>query len=491
MDAVDAKISPEKAKPNDARPATPFTHFDLSRAKNTEDQLSITSKDASMNIGASLTMTNQKMMNSIRHAKKITQTKLANDDAINVTSMQCTNLKTPPPNVTVTNKMNLKRKMFQKSPIKKKNFSMTKRNLFQDVCQEEVIHLHSSDEESNRSESTATVCDGVASDDDETYNLKVYFPDKISSHYTNFRSCQFQLKRALEDHMIFNELKFQHVLKHNVSFAEIVTRMPSNQLEHVKKQMYQVIRQRMTHKTYAERIQDVENYSFHNNDFVVALGTFIEIINSIAAENNTIMQDFLTDCFKIINMILPKRNTLVFIGKSNSGKSILCDVLLSVYETYELGFFNLPPSRNTDQFWLEPLIGAAIYRAEEVFVANEDHIVKLKQLFEGNPALVTPIKYKNPIIVPRRPVIVSMNGEGENDLTRGISRERETMKNRSFIYKMNKNLRERYTDGSESLMKQYSKQICKFCYERFGRWRPEAPAEKLVDYYTDLIEPFI
>ena len=453
-------------KANDVLPVTHTIHYGRSETKNMQKQLSPTLKNDVTITGVTAANPMQTPKTFSRPVQNNTPTKKKKNYATIVTET----------NVTKTPRLKKKPNQYQLK-------TSAKRNLYHQLCQEETPvqcdHLSKKNDEKS---STLP--------DDEFYNLDVIFDNKYSKGPT-YKSIQFQLKQEMSALGIYNEMKFQHMIKHSSEFADLVTRMPCNQLENVKKQMYQVVRETTVFKSYEERLADIQVPSFHNDDFTVGLSTFIEIVESIATENKTTLPELMTNFFKIMNMVLPKRNTIVFIGKSNSGKTVIAEVLLKIYPIYDIGWFNLPPSRNSDQFWLEPLIGASVYRAEEVFVANEEHITKLKQLFEGNPALDAPIKYKSPIIVPRRPVIVTMNGEDEADLTRGISRERETMANRSFIYKMNTNLFNRYTEGDERLMKLYGEEITKFMYDRYGQWRPEPPSQKLVDYCVEKINEYI
>ena len=317
--------------------------------------------------------------------------------------------------------------------------------------------------------------------DDELFGCEIVYPtENLFTNAMNFKSGSNRLKVAIQEREIYNETKFQHYLRNDSEFCKLVANCYASNLEVIKKQMFQVVRETKSEKTYANAMAHIN--ITEDDEFFIAASTALEIAHSIAYENRVELPDFLTSLFLILNKTLFKKNTIVFIGASDSGKTYFAEVLLSPFEHYEIGWFNLPPTRNVNQFWMEGLLGADIYRAEEVFVANEESIQDLKKLFEGNPALEAAQKYKSPVCVPRRPVIVTMNGESENDLTKGISKERKTMNNRAFIYKMNKPLKERFTEGCLTILKKRAPEVCKKLWLKYGQEELHILNNNIVDF---------
>ena len=303
-----------------------------------------------------------------------------------------------------------------------------------------------------------------------------------------------RFKDAMLDNDIFNETGFQRLLKYDSDFATLVTAMNAQILEASKKQMFQIVRETRKEKSYTDRCREYSNIGSmddHSDGELIALSTACEIFDSIAQENGIKFEEFITNIFKIMEMKLHKKNTLVFIGSSNSGKSFLGDLICAHYTEDEVGKTALPPTRNANQFWLESLVGTSVYRMEECFCAEETQLNDIKKLFEGNPALEANIKHKTAVTIHRKPVIVTMNGNDEADLTRGIQRERNTMKNRCFIYKMNKNIEERYTEGSLATCMKHKQYVMTKLWLKYGNWEEPSPEPKMLDICKNIVSKYI
>lgn len=328
--------------------------------------------------------------------------------------------------------------------------------------------------------------------EDEFFNNTIIYDDaeKFTNPFCGKKGVLMELKHQLQKFDIYNETKFQYVLKRHPEFAHLVVKCPSNQIEQTKKQMYQVVRETRTYKGYRERMSEIDSPDLLNdNDLCVAMSTMIDILGSIADENYKSIDELCDNIFRILCMDLHKRNAIIFIGDSNSGKSFLADILLCCYEQYELGKFALPPSRTPPQFWLETILGAELYRCEELAVQDQENLQHVKKLLEGNPALEATVKFKNPVPIVRRPVFVTMNGENEHSITRGQSSERNVVKNRAFIYKMNGSLEER-TGGN--LVKLFDNRfaVVKLLFEKYGSYTPPKPLEDEIDMAKDVCKQF-
>ena len=55
-----------------------------------------------------------------------------------------------------------------------------------------------------------------------------------------------------------------------------------------------------------------------------------------------------------------KKLGLICYGTTNSGKSLLADLLTSEYKEWEVGVFSCPPGININQFYLDGLLNTFI-----------------------------------------------------------------------------------------------------------------------------------
>ena len=104
---------------------------------------------------------------------------------------------------------------------------------------------------------------------------------------------------------------------------------------------------------------------------------------------------------------LGKKRGLLMDGPPSSGKSFLVAMLTSLYPVEQVGQFIMQASISS--FWLQPLIGKAIYVGEEIkLTANSAQTVKL--LLEGSANLTTDVKFAEGADIPYRPTIMTANG---------------------------------------------------------------------------------
>jgi len=294
-------------------------------------------------------------------------------------------------------------------------------------------------------------------------------------------SAKEQFINHLQNERIKNEKHFQTYLSESSEFASIIPKLYPSQLETLKKNIFQINRQRLPQITYEEAIKDIEligcstckgvllcDECFSNEDLIVAFGTLSQIIYSIANENRMSVSDLLSSLYGILEGKYGKRNAIILIGSSDSGKSTLADILSSPYKDYQIGNFKVPLKNCNNTFWLENLPGTELYRCEECILESVEVIQIMKSLLEGNPNLETEMKYKSPIQVPRRPVIITMNGHQKEDVTKLVSSEFNAFQNRSTIIVMNKPLRDRINDGDIGMLKKYASYINRVLWEKFG-----------------------
>lgn len=105
-----------------------------------------------------------------------------------------------------------------------------------------------------------------------------------------------------------------------------------------------------------------------------------------------------------------KKFGLICYGQTNSGKSLLADLLTSQYREWEIGTFSYPPGTHVSQFYLDKLLNTHIYRCDEIVFENLNIVQKMKNLSEGSRLLDIDVKYKSKMQITPAPVIMNLNG---------------------------------------------------------------------------------
>lgn len=105
---------------------------------------------------------------------------------------------------------------------------------------------------------------------------------------------------------------------------------------------------------------------------------------------------------------LGKKRGLLLEGPPSSGKSFLTTVLCSVYSVHQIGVFVGQSARSS--FWLQNLIGKAIYVGEEIKL-DPLTAQTVKLLLEGSEHMQTDVKFADGVELPYRPTIITSNGE--------------------------------------------------------------------------------
>uniref|UniRef100_A0AAU7P154 Nonstructural protein 1 n=1 Tax=Hamaparvovirinae sp. TaxID=2809447 RepID=A0AAU7P154_9VIRU len=127
--------------------------------------------------------------------------------------------------------------------------------------------------------------------------------------------------------------------------------------------------------------------------------------------------------FKWITKALPKHNTLVLWGPSNTGKSAFISGFKQCVQWGEIV--------NSNTFAFEGLIGNGFGIWEEPLISPE-LAEKAKQIFEGMECSI-PVKFKKPAKLHRTPILMTTN----HAPWRFCTHEEEMFKNRMFIFEWN------------------------------------------------------
>ena len=165
-------------------------------------------------------------------------------------------------------------------------------------------------------------------------------------------------------------------------------------------------------------------------------------LTSVAHANNISVEFMCHELYNIVNNVNHKKRTLLLYGKSDTGKSLMGNLLTSVFKTFEIGSIACPTSNHTSVFWLQDCIGKQVYRMEEMVIEFQGVLQRIKQLMEGSKELDTNVKYgDNKKIVPK-PVIITMNTNYEWEIVGPFQDELEPFLNRCFYLKMSQSLKD-------------------------------------------------
>uniref|UniRef100_A0AAU7P1F7 Nonstructural protein 1 n=1 Tax=Hamaparvovirinae sp. TaxID=2809447 RepID=A0AAU7P1F7_9VIRU len=135
------------------------------------------------------------------------------------------------------------------------------------------------------------------------------------------------------------------------------------------------------------------------------------------------VQTFDLAFFKWITKSLPKHNTFVLWGPSNTGKSAFISGFKQCVQWGEIV--------NSNNFAFEGLLGNGFGIWEEPLISAE-LAEKAKQIFEGMECSI-PIKFKKPAKLHRTPILITTN----HAPWRFCTHEEEMFKNRMFIFEWN------------------------------------------------------
>ena len=113
---------------------------------------------------------------------------------------------------------------------------------------------------------------------------------------------------------------------------------------------------------------------------------------------------------------------LILYGYTNSGKSLLDNLLTSMYNVWDIGVFSCLPGTQVNQFYLDGLLNMFIYRSDEIVFEHLSVVLIMKNLLEGSKILNTDIKHKSKQHISTAPVIINMNGSSITSYLNGAQR---------------------------------------------------------------------
>lgn len=115
--------------------------------------------------------------------------------------------------------------------------------------------------------------------------------------------------------------------------------------------------------------------------------------------------DFVTELRNILDMKLPKINTLVLVSDANAGKTIFFNSLLELF--WNCGKLRTP-KKDGSEFNFEDGLDRRLNHWPECVIEGVNNINKAKELWGGEPSNVN-AKYKSNTVLRRTPLLVDSN----------------------------------------------------------------------------------
>lgn len=254
-----------------------------------------------------------------------------------------------------------------------------------------------------------------------------------------------------------------HYLKKDKVFAKAHSKLPPNNTNNIINKLY--TRSQSNFKVIPFHTI-MSRYIIDTNILITRLtGLLISFLKRISSQNGYNCMYFFDSIFNVLTLKDSKKITLFLIGKSNAGKTFLTNLITSVYKKYEVGGILNPNNDRLSEFWLQSCIFTHIKKCEELIITTSSIAQEFKKLFEGNPSLLGNVKYKDNMVVPKTPIIISANGNCIDDVWTYISSEKEAFKNRCFMFMLRTEITSIISTEHLSLIWKHRKSIMARLYE--------------------------
>ena len=195
--------------------------------------------------------------------------------------------------------------------------------------------------------------------------------------------------------------------------------------------------------TYLQRIESfpaLEELRNRDQATQLEIALITAFLTTISNADSTIVQELCFNLVSVVNQDWHKVWTLLCIGSSDTGKSLLANLLTNVFQSYEQGVISPPTSNQLSDFWLQDLVGKSIYGCEELTIEFKGVLQRIKQLMEGNKELDTPIKFGNNKALKPKPLVITMNVDHKGDIVGPYHEEFDAVNNRCVILLMKTNI---------------------------------------------------
>lgn len=276
-----------------------------------------------------------------------------------------------------------------------------------------------------------------------------------------------QFNSYMLKHNIYNELMFNHFLRCDDSFYKLMQQLPLRIMKPLKEKCISINEARFKPLSYEDAVYrdklELDCHEFGTN-LAYYEGLLFAFLSTLFGSTSSIRESLIR-IFDVLTGATHKKCALIFIGKSDTGKSFFANLLSSVYYPYEIGYVVTPAGTTVSDFWLSECVTCSLKRVEELCISTPIIAQSFKALFEGNTALTANRKYLSSTSITKTPIIVTMNGSSVYDICKYVSNEYTAISNRAEVFYFDK------VDAfSKSMLKSLSKYgpfIVLMMYEKY------------------------
>ena len=240
----------------------------------------------------------------------------------------------------------------------------------------------------------------------------------------------------LRDNMIINNRHYEVYLSNYPSLGKLETKLSVNSLEALKKTIFRQNYLIIQNSNMLENRVELKSISIMD----CHLGLVNYFLKHIAEENQIGLDSLKHHLGLWLFNRNHKKRGLILCGPSDTGKSFFGNLLYGMYQPHEIGYFNCPTGPQPSSFMLQQLTNCLAYRCDEMIFENLGVLQTMKQLLEGSSTLHTDVKYKEPIKVDPRSVLITMNATYKNEIFKWHPCERQPFENRCLILFMSQKL---------------------------------------------------
>ena len=240
----------------------------------------------------------------------------------------------------------------------------------------------------------------------------------------------------LRDNMIINNRHYEVYLSNYPSLGKLETKISVNSLEALKKTIFRQNHLIIQNSNMLENRVELKSMSIMD----CHLGLVNYFLKHVADENQIGIDTLKHNLGLWLFNRNHKKRGLILCGPSDTGKSFFGNLLYGMYQAHEIGYFNCPTGPQPSSFMLQQLTNCLAYRCDEMIFENLGVLPTMKQLLEGSSTLHTDVKYKEPIKVDPRSVLITMNATYKNEIFKWHPCERQPFENRCIILFMSQKL---------------------------------------------------
>ena len=242
--------------------------------------------------------------------------------------------------------------------------------------------------------------------------------------------------KFLRDNMIINNRHYELYLSNYPSLAVMETKISINTLESLKQTIFRQNYLIIQNSNILENRVNLKAVSLQDCE----LGLVNYFLKNVAEENQIGIDTLKHQLGMWLFNRNHKKRGLILCGPSDTGKSFFGNLLYGMYQAHEIGYFNCPTGPQPSSFMLQQLTNCLAYRRDEMIFENLGVLQTMKQLLEGSSTLHTDVKYKEPIKVDPRSVLITMNATNKNEIFKWHPQERQPFENRCILLFMSQKL---------------------------------------------------